>query len=179
MWSFTICQASLDGHRGSECSDHLRRRIPLNYLLLALVASQCALGCGSSRPDTGVGPTIMNGSDITLPAGTLGYRRAGSLSAQTAISVGEKGTLGEFECSLLRAPDADNVHRCSLSTTLRRNVEYWIYLRDPDRAPGVDYRDEFVVGTQRVGRATEVCFPTGSCYPAGAFRIMDGYGTIQ
>jgi hypothetical protein len=121
----------------------------------------------------------MNGSDITLPAGTLGYRRAGLLSAPTAISVGETGTLGEFECSLLLVADTDNIHRCSLGTTLRRGVEYWIYLRDPNRAQGSDYRDEFVVGTQKVGRVTEVCFPTGSCYRAGAFRIVDGYGSIQ
>jgi hypothetical protein len=121
----------------------------------------------------------MNGSDITLPAGTLGYRRAGVVSPQTAINVGLVGTLGEFECSLLIVPDAENVHRCSLSATLRRDVEYWIYLRDPDRAQGIDYHDEFVVGTQNIGRVTQVCFPTGSCYRAGAFRIVDGYGTIQ
>jgi hypothetical protein len=180
MWSFTICQASLDGRPGSGSCDDIRRRpVPLKYVLLALFASQCALACGSSRPDTGVGPTIVNGSDITLPAGTLGYRRAGLLSAPTAISLGVTGTLGEFECSLLIAADAENIHRCSLSTTLRRDVEYWIYLRDPDRAQGIDYHDEFVVGTQTIRRVTQVCFPTGSCYRAGAFRIVDGYGTIQ
>jgi hypothetical protein len=153
--------------------------VPMKYVLLVLVASQCVLGCGSARPDTGVGPTIMNGTKVTLPAGTLGYRRPGSLSPQTAISVGLTGTLGEFECSLLVVPDADNIHRCSLSTTLQRDVEYWIYLRDPGRAQGIDYHDEFVLGTQNVGRVTQVCFPTGSCYRAGAFRIVDRYGTIQ
>ena len=151
----------------------------MKYALLALFASQCVLGCGSSTPDTGVAPTIVNDRDITLPAGTLGYRRAGLLPAQTAINVGLTGTLGEFECSLLMAPDAENIHRCSLSTTLRRDVEYWIYLRDPDRAQGIDYHDEFVVGTQRVGRVIQVCFPAGSCYRAGAFRVVDRYGTIQ
>ena len=153
--------------------------MPLKYALFALFVSPCVLGCGSSRPDTGVEPTITNGADITLPAGTLGYRRAGMLSPQTAINVGLTGTLGEFECSLLIVPDADNIHRCSLSTTLRRNVEYWIYLRDPGRPQGIDYHDEFVVGTQNIRRVTQVCFPTGSCYRAGAFRIVDRYGTIQ
>jgi hypothetical protein len=153
--------------------------MPLKYALLALFASHCVLGCGSSRPDTGVAPTVMNGTDITLPAGTLGYRRAGLLSTQTAINLGLTGTLGQFECSLLIVPDTESIHRCSLSTTLRRGVEYWIYLRDPDRAQGIDYHDEFFVGTQKIGRVTEVCFPTGSCYRAGAFRIVDGYGTIQ
>ena len=122
---------------------------------------------------------IVNGADITVPAGTLGYRRAGLLAPQTAISVGATGTLGEFECLLLIAPDTESVHRCSLGITLRRDVEYWIYLRDPDRARGIDYHDEFVIGTQKIGRGTQVCFPTGSCYPAGAFRIVDRNGTIQ
>jgi hypothetical protein len=153
--------------------------MPLKYALFALCVSQCVLGCGSSRPDTAVAPTIMNGADITLPAGALGYRRAGLLAPQTAISVGPAGTLGEFECLLLTAPGTDSIHRCSLSTALRRDVEYWIYLRDPDRAQGIDYHDEFFVGTQRIGRVTQVCFPTGSCYMAGAFRIIDRYGTIQ
>lgn len=153
--------------------------MPLKHALLAVFASQCVLGCGSSRPDTGVAPTTVNGAEITLPAGTLGYRRAGLLSAPTAINVGQTGTLGEFECLLLTAPDTDSIHRCSLGTTLRRDVEYWIYLRDPDRAQGIDYHDEFVVGTQNIGRVTQVCFPTGSCYRAGAFRIVDGYGTIR
>ena len=151
----------------------------LRNVLFALCVSQCVVGCGSSRPDTSVAPSITNGTDITLPAGTLGYRRAGLLSAQTAISVGVMGTLGQFECSLLLMPDSENIHRCSLSTTLQRDVEYWIYLRDPDRAQGIDYHDEFVVGTQNIRRVTEVCYPTGSCYRAGAFRIVDGYGAIQ
>jgi hypothetical protein len=149
----------------------------LKCALVALFASQCVLGCGSSRPDTGVAPT--NGSDITLPAGTLGYRRVGLLPAQTAISVGLTGTLGQFECSLLIVPDAENIHRCSLSTTWRRDIEYWIYLRDPGRAQGIDYHDEFFVGTQKIGRVTQVCFPAGSCYMAGAFRLVDGNATIQ
>lgn len=159
--------------------DNRRRPMPLKHALLALFASQCVLGCGSSRPDTGVAPTIMNATDITLPAGTLGYRRAGLLSAQTAINVGVTGTRGQFECSLLIAPDTENIHRCSLSTTFRRGVEYWIYLRDPDRAPGIDYHDEFFVGTQTIGRVTQVCFPAGSCYMAGAFRLVDGNATLQ
>jgi len=150
----------------------------LKYGLLALFASQCLLGCGS-RPETGVAPTIVNGTDITLPAGTLGYRRAGSLPPQTAINVGPTGTLGEFECLLPIAPDAESIHRCSLGTTLRRDVDYWISLRDPDRAQGIDYHDEFFVGTQKIGRVTQVCFPTGACYMAGAFRLVDRYGTIQ
>lgn len=153
--------------------------MPLKYALFALCVSQCVLGCESSRSNTGIAPTIMNGGDITLPAGTLGYRRAGLLPAQTAITIGLTGTLGQFDCSLLILPDAENVHRCSLGTTLQRDVEYWIYLRDPDRAQGIDYHDEFFVGTQRIGRVTQVCFPTGSCYMAGAFRIIDRYGTIQ
>jgi hypothetical protein len=153
--------------------------MPLKYALLAVFASQCVLGCGSSRPDTGVAPTIVNGTDITLPAGTVGYRRAGLLPPQTAISVGLTGTLGEFECLLAIAPDTESIHRCSLGTTLRRDVDYWIYLRDPDRAQGIDYHDEFFIGTQQIGRVTQVCFPTGSCYRAGAFRIVDRYGTIQ
>jgi hypothetical protein len=153
--------------------------MPLKYALLAVFASQCVLGCGSSRPDTGVAPTIVNGTDITLPAGAVGYRRAGLLPPQTAISVGLTGTLGEFECLLPIAPDTESLHRCSLGTTLRRDVDYWIYLRDPDRAQGIDYHDEFFIGTQKIGRVTQVCFPTGSCYRAGAFRIVDRYGTIQ
>jgi len=151
----------------------------LKHALFAVCVSQCVLGCGSSRPDTGVAPTVVNGGEIALPAGTLGYRRAGLLPARTAITVGASGTLGEFECVLPTAPDTESIHRCSLGTTLRRNVEYWIYLRDPDRAQGIDYHDEFVLGTQNIRRVTQVCFPTGACYRAGAFRVVDGYGTIQ
>ena len=147
--------------------------------LAAVIVSQCVAACGTTPPETGVGPTIVNGGEITLPPNTLGYRRAGLLSTRTAINVGATGTLGEIECLLIVTSDADGVHRCSLSTTLRRNVDYWIYLRDPDRVQGIDYHDEFVVGTQKVERATQVCFPTGACYRAGMFRVIDNSGRVE
>ena len=153
--------------------------VALKHSLFAVMVCQCTLGCERRPSNSDVGPTIVNGREIVLPPGTLGYHRAGLLSMQTAISVGATGTFGEFECSLPITADVDGIHRCSLSTTLRRDTDYWIYLRDPDRAQGVDYHDEFVVGRQKVGRVTQVCFPAGPCFVAGAFRIVDASGSIQ
>jgi len=153
--------------------------VALKHSLFAAMVCQSTLGCESTPPNSNVGPTIVNGREIVLPPNTLGYQRAGLLSMQTAISVGAPGTFGEFDCSLPITADVDGVHRCSLSTTLRRDTDYWIYLRDPGRAQGVDYQDEFFVGRQKVGRITQVCFPAGPCYVAGAFRIVDASGSIQ
>jgi hypothetical protein len=81
IWSFTICRAWLDGRPGSDvvttiAGTYAAEIRPVGGLRIAM-----CVGVRILTPDTGVAPTTVNGTDITLPAGAVGYRRAGIVAA--------------------------------------------------------------------------------------------------
>jgi hypothetical protein len=147
------------------------RSVPIVLLVLLLI------GCGSS---SGVEPTTVSGGNITVPPGSVMYLRPSTVNAGSTIDLGTQGGFGtDVVCAVSGSSDAQGLHRCSLSITLLMNVDYWIYLDEAGRPSGVDYHDEFFVGSQKVPRTTQVCPPRGNCYFAGLFRVVNNDAKLQ